>query len=327
MNMLSLFKPEIKMFVENYSNSIPPKVLTAIKNGKSRFIFNGPAGTGKNFLAEAIANEMDATFEVINLYELVDDTQSVSSLILESIKKVAVSKSLFQRNKKVIYIEDIEKLLSVDSSILQKLNSIASDSIIIFESETGDIFRSKYKRYLSAYEIIRFYKLNNRVLKAFALKLVIYNKLKIQEGLIDSIVRGAKGNIASVITDLNTIYITNSKSLDTYRNSDDSIFEKITAVFSGKIENIEIYFASDMEAKNFEIWLAEKAPQVLKKEELYHFFESLSAADIVLNKIKKQNWALLKHVKNIMVYSCYGFKVSFPKIDFYAPKWDSYYNK
>ncbi len=325
MNMLSLFKPEIKMFVENYSNSISSKVLTAIKSGKSRFIFNGPAGTGKNFLAEAIANELNATFEVINLYELVDDTQSVSSLMLESIKRTAVSKSLFQQNKKVIYIEDIEKLLSVDPSILQKLNSIASDSIIIFESETGDIFRSKYKRYLSAYEITRFYKLNNRVLKAFALKLVLYNKLKISEGLIDSIVRGAKGNIASVITDLNTIYITNSSHLDTFRNSDDSIFEKITAVFTGKIENTEIYFASDMEAKNFEIWLAEKAPQVLKKEELYHFFESLSSADIVLNKIKKQNWSLLKYVKNIMIYSCYGFKVSFPKIDFYAPKWDSYY--
>ncbi len=325
MNMLSLFKPEIKMFVENYSNSISSKVLTAIKSGKSRFIFNGPAGTGKNFLAEAIANELNATFEVINLYELVDDTQSVSSLMLESIKRTAVSKSLFQQNKKVIYIEDIEKLLSVDPSILQKLNSIASDSIIIFESETGDIFRSKYKRYLSAYEITRFYKLNNRVLKAFALKLVLYNKLKISEGLIDSIVRGAKGNIASVITDLNTIYITNSSHLDTFRNSDDSIFEKITAVFTGKIENTEIYFASDMEAKNFEIWLAEKAPQVLKKEELYHFFESLSSADIVLNKIKKQNWSLLKYVKNIMIYSCYGFKVSFPKIDFCAPKWDSYY--
>ncbi len=324
--MLSLFKPEIKMFVENYSNSIPSKVLTAIKGGKSRFIFNGPAGTGKNFLAEAIANELNATFEVINLYELADDTQSVSSLMLESIKRTAVSKSLFQQNKKVIYIEDIEKLLSVDPSILQKLNSIASDSIIIFESETGDIFRSKYKRYLSAYEITRFYKLNNRVLKAFALKLVLYNKLKINEGLIDSIVRGAKGNIASVITDLNTIYITNSSHLDTFRNSDDSIFEKITAVFSGKIENMEIYFASDTEAKNFEIWLAEKAPQVLKKEELYHFFESLSSADIVLNKIKKQNWSLLKYVKNIMVYSCYGFKVSLPKIDFYAPKWDSYYS-
>ena len=248
-----------------------------------------------------------------------------SSLILESIKRVAVSKSLFQQNKKVIYIEDIEKLLSVDPSILQKLNSIASDSIIIFESETGDIFRSKYKKYLVAYEIIRFYKLNNRVLKVFALKLAVYNKLKVNEGLIDSIVRGAKGNIASVITDLNTIYITNSTHLDTFRNSDDSIFEKITAVFSGKIENTEIYFASDMEAKNFEIWLAEKAPQVLKKEELYHFFESISAADIILNKIKKQNWSLLKYVKDIMAYSCYGFKVSFPKIDFYAPRWDSYY--
>ena len=323
--MISLFKPEIKMFVENYSNSISGKVLTAIKNGKSRFIFNGPSGTGKNFLAEAIANELKASFEIINLYELTDDTQSVSSMILDNIKQSAISKSLFQQNKKVLYIEDLEKLLSVDSSIAQKLNSIAGDSIIIFESETGEIFRSKYKRFLSGYETIRFYKLNNRVLKTFAVKLILYNKIKLDDSIIESIVRSAKGNISSIITDLNTLYITNSRHVDAFRNSDDSIFEKITAVFSGKADNVEIYFASDMEAKNFEIWLADKAPQVLKKEELYHFFESLSAADIVLNKIKKQNWSLLKYVRNIMAYSCYGFKISFPKVDFYAPKWDSYY--
>ncbi|MCL4398601.1 MAG: AAA family ATPase [Candidatus Parvarchaeota archaeon] len=323
--MISLFKPEIKMFVENYSNSISAKALSAVKSGKSKFIFNGPAGTGKNFLAEAIANELKAAFEVINLYELSDDTQSVSSLILESIKRSAVSKSLFQPDRKVIYIEDMEKLLSVDPSIAQKINSIGGNSIIIFESETGEIFRGKYKKYLSGYEMIRFYKLNNRVLKAFAVKLVLYNKMRINESLIDSIVMGAKGNLSSIITDLDTVSITNAAHMDTFRNSDDSIFDKITSVFAGKVENTEIYFASDMEAKNFEIWLAEKAPQVLKKEELYHFFESLSTADIVLNKIKKQNWALLKYVKNIMVYSCYGFKVSFPRVDFYAPKWDSYY--
>lgn len=325
MNMLSLFKPEMRMFVENYSNSISSKALSAVRNGKSRFIFNGPAGTGKNFLAEAIANEINAVFEVINLYEMSDDTQSVSSFVLESIKRSAVSKSLFQSNRKVIYIEDMEKLLSVDPTIAHKLSAIAGDSIIIFESETGDIFRGKYRRYLSGYEIVRFYKLNNRVLKTFAVKLVLHNRLKMDENLVDSIIRGAKGNISSVITDINTAYITNSINMSVFRNSEDSIFEKINAVFSGKVENVEIYFSSDMEAKNFEIWLADKAPQVFRGENLYHFFESLSAADIVLNKIKKQNWSLLKYVKNVMIYSCYSYKVSFPKVDFSAPKWDDYY--
>lgn len=113
--MLSLFKPEIKMFCENYSNSISSKVLSLIKNGKSRIIFNGPAGTGKNFLAEALANSINASFEVINLYEFSDDSQSVSSAILNNIKSSAVSKSLFQSNRKIIYIEDIEKILSVKS--------------------------------------------------------------------------------------------------------------------------------------------------------------------------------------------------------------------
>ncbi|MEM0143298.1 MAG: hypothetical protein QXL94_05030, partial [Candidatus Parvarchaeum sp.] len=66
--------------------------------------------------------------------------------------------------------------------------------------------------------------------------------------------------------------------------------------------------------------------QVLRKDSLYHFFESLSSADIVLNKIRKQNWSLLKYAKNIMAFSCYAFKVNLPKIDFYAPKWNLYYS-
>ena len=323
--MLSIFKPELKFFVENYSNSISSKAIELINRNKNRIIFNGPAGTGKNFLAEAIANQINASFEVINLYEIYDETQSVSSLILNSIKKAATSKSLFQSNRKIIYIEDVEKILTVDPTILQKLNLVSTDSIIILESETGEIFRAKYKRYIQGYEILKFYKLNNKVLKVFATRLAIYNKLKVDDKLIDIIVNNAKGNIASVITDLYTLSITGSKELDTFRNSANSIFEKINAVFQGNVENTEIYFSSDLEAKNFEIWLADKAPQVLKKEELYHFFESLSVADITLNKIKKQNWNLLKYVRNIMAYSCYGFKVSHPKIDFYAPKWDSYY--
>ncbi len=324
--MLSLFKPEIRMFAENYSNSISSKVLSLVKSGKSRIIFNGPAGTGKNFLAEAIANQIGASFEIINLYELYDDTQSVGSLIRDSIKKSAVSKSLFQSNRKVIYIEDMEKLLSVDPSIAASLNSPIGDSIIIFESESGDIFRSKYKRYLSGYDIVKFYKINSRVLKVFATKLAIYNKLAIDDSIIDSIVRNSNGNISSIITDLNTIAIAGTEYSEAFRNSEDSIFEKLNAVFSGKVENIDIYFSSDMEAKNFEIWLADKAPQVLKREQLYHFFESLSSADIVLNKIRKQNWSLLKYTRNIMAYSCYAFKVQSPKIDFYAPRWDLYYS-
>jgi DNA polymerase III delta prime subunit len=324
--MLSLFKPEIKMFCENYSNSISSKVLSLIKNGKSRIIFNGPAGTGKNFLAEALANSINASFEVINLYEFSDDSQSVSSAILNNIKSSAVSKSLFQSNRKIIYIEDIEKILSVNPSIIPSITSLAVDSIIIFESESGEIFKSKYKKYISGCEVVRFYKLNNRVVRLFATKLAIYNRLQIDDRTLDIIVNGSKGNLASVITDMNTLSITGSKQIDSFRDSSDSIFDKINAVFSGKVENVDIYFSSDMEAKNFEIWLADKAPQVLKKEALYHFFESLSYSDIVLNKIKKQNWGLLKYTKSIMAYSCYAFSTTTSKIDFYAPRWDLYYS-
>ncbi len=323
--MLKTFSSSFENFIENYSGSIKNKLVTALNKGVTKFIFNGPSGSGKNFLAEALSSENGFTLEKINAYTVEsDDKEGVSDKLVATIRNSAISTSLFGNAKKVVYVEDAEKVLSLDSTIFKKVAAIPG--IIIFESTSGDIFRSKYKSALGGYEIIRLYKLNSRAVRAYILRLMAINKMNLDYKTVDDIVRNSKGNLTSVITDLKMIVLTGKNSRLYPRYSEDSIFTQLTAVFSGDYTNANVYFSSDLEAKNFEIWLADKAPSVVKGDKLYKFFERLSSADIILNKIRKQNWGLMRYVQSLLVF---GASVNSPgsqiSINYSAPDWNTYY--
>ncbi|MCL5101407.1 MAG: AAA family ATPase [Candidatus Parvarchaeota archaeon] len=297
--MIKTIAPNLDDFAENYRGSIRNKFTSAINSGKTKFVFSGPSGSGKSFLAEAAAKSMGMSLEKINLYALENiDGNDVSSVMYSLIYNTAKSTSLFDSNKKLIYVEDIEKVLSVDPSILKKLFTVSS-AVIVFESRSGDIFKAKNKSYITGYEVIRFYKLNDQVVNNYISKILLINNLKLSAPAVNAIAKNANGSLTNVLTDVETAALVSSK--DIYlppRNADDSIFEQLNAVFSGDTSLVNTHFSSDLEAKNFEIWIADKAPQVFKGEALYQVFDKLSAVDIILNKIKKQNWSLLKYVQN-----------------------------
>ncbi len=323
--MLKLFKPTFENFVENYTGSIKNKFLSAIDGGKTKFVFNGPSGVGKNFLAEALAISRGFSIEKINVYTIEgDEKEGVSEKMADTIKNAAISTSLFGDSKKIVYIEDAEKVLSVDQTIFKKMSSVPG--IIIFESVSGDVFKSRYRSALSGYEMIRFYKLNSKTVRSYISRLQALNKLVLDYEVVDELVRNSKGNLSSVISDLNMLLIAGNSSKVYPRYSEDSIFTQLSSVLSGDTGNTNVYFASDMEAKNFEIWLSDKAPLAVKGERLYKFFERLSNADIVLNKIKKQNWGLLRYVQSLLVFGTSLNSSSTPvEITYTAPDWNTYY--
>ncbi|MCL4399128.1 AAA family ATPase [Candidatus Parvarchaeota archaeon] len=320
--------PSLENFVENYSGSIKNKVINGIRSGEKRFIFNGPSGSGKTFLAEAMANSMGLPFQRINVYTLenVEDL-NISDIIFNTVYNAAVSSSLLQANGKLILIEDLEKVLSVDPSILSKLGGI-ENSIIIFESSSGEIFRSKYKKSLQGYEIIRFYRLNERIMTVYAKKILALNGMSLNDGTVARIVKNAKGNINSMMSDIYTLYITGSIETGINdRYSENTIFELINRVLLSKNPDRVLDFSTDGEAKNFEIWLSEKLPQVFHKDKLFLSYDAISFCDMLLMKIRKQNWGLLKYINFILfdaINSLYtGENVN---IDFSAPNWNAYYS-
>ena len=319
--------PRLEEFAENYPGSIKNKVLAAINGHKNKIIFNGPSGVGKNYLVSALAKSIGASVEFINLYS-VDriDNQDVSSLILSNITNAAKSQSLFGGGPKILYIEDVEKILSVDPNILKKLGGI-SNTIIVFESSSGEIFKSKNKRFLTGYEVIRFYKLNESVIRAQLGRISDRNGLKISQKLIDSIAKNSRGNLKSAVTDLETAALMDGKDIDLYpRDKEDTVFEYLNSIFLGRLDGVDIQFSSDADAKLFEIWLAEKSPQVFTGERLFQAADRIAFADVLLNKIKKQNWGLLKFVKAELLYGVSSLADGRPvRIDYSAPKWDCYY--
>ncbi len=323
-----LKEPEQRLedFVENYPGKIRGAFLSLFEKGANKFIFDGPSGSGKSFLVKAFAKANKMTVETINLYMLdnVEDADK-TSLIFNIIYNSAKSNSLFDQGRKLIFVEDIDKLLSVDPGILKKLRGLTG-AVIVFESRNGEIFRAKNKAYVNGYEIIRFYKLNERSLKAFAYRVLSLNKIQLSEETINKIIKNSRGNLSSVLSDLNMAATLGKESYTPPRNSEDSIFEQLNSVFAGNVEGINPHFYSDMEAKNFEIWIADKAPKVLTRENIYRAFEMLSFSDILLRKIRKQNWVLLRYVQSILFNGITalspGNQVS---ITYYAPNWNVYY--
>ncbi len=324
--MLKLPEEKLDGFIENYPGKIRQEFVSSIQRGENRFVFEGQSGCGKSFLAKAFAKSLGMHLETINLYLLdsIDESKE-SDLIYRTIMNEALSKTLFDSTSKVLFIEDLDKILSVDAGLLAKLRQINS-AILIFESRNGESFRSKGRSHLNGYKIIRFYKLNDRVLKAFAYKVLALNRTNLSEALIDKIVKNARGNLSSVVSDLNTAVLFGKEASVVPRNSDDTVFERLDAVFSGKTGGINTHFSSDSEAKAFEIWLADKIPSVFGGRSLYAAFDRLAASDILLNDIRKQNWVLLKYIQEILfsgISSLQGKKDA--RLTYYAPNWSVYY--
>jgi DNA polymerase III delta prime subunit len=316
----------LNSFLENYPGKIKERFIDLVKTGKNKFIFDGPSGSGKSFFASAFANTYGMRLEVINLYLLDNiDEQDQADLFLSMISKTATSTSLFGPAKKVLFIEDIDKLILVSPTVLNKLVDI-NNTIIIFESREGSVFRAKIKPFVRDYEIIRFYRLNDRVVRAFLYRILSSNKLTLSEEMINKIITNAHGNLSSALTDLNLAIIA-GKNMDLpSRIYEDSIFEQLDHVFFVKDGAVNTKFYSDTEAKNFEIWEADKAPLVFNARDNYRAFDLLSFADILLMKIKKQNWGLLKYIQAILFNGIGALAVKkSTSITYYAPDWNLYY--
>lgn len=324
--MLTLPDARLDEFMENYPGRIRNEFVSLVQKGENKFVFEGPAGSGKSFLARAFAGSNDMHIQTINLYLLqaVDDTKQ-SDLIFNTIMNEARSKSLFDSGEKVLFIEDLDKLLSVDPKILDKLRQINS-SIMIFESRNGESFRAKARPHLRGYKVMRFYKPNDRIVKAFVHKILALNRAHIAEELIEKIARNARGDLSSVITDIDTALTVGRDVSIVPRDSEDTLFERLDAIFSGNVELINKHFSSDSEAKAFEIWLADKIPSVFSGQSLHAAFDRVATSDILLNKIRKQNWVLLRYIQAVLFDGIAALSAHKPvRITYYAPNWGVYY--
>lgn len=312
-------------FMENGYGRIKNQFLSAVDGGQRTFVFSGPYGTGKTFLAKAFANDTGLDFKEINLYTLeYGEEEDVSKMFYSYIVQEAVSASLFSRRKKLLYITDIEKLMKVDPSILKRLKNLRN-TLIVFESHGGDIFRSDKRQFLSGYTIISFYKISVRVLSPYIRRIASMNGMDANIKKIAEIVSNSDGDVMSAITDL-YMYSAVGETELVRRNPDSNIFSRLNSVLSGSVSGIDTHFSSQQDAKSFEIWMAEKLPFVFNGERLYLSFEYLSSADIILNKIKAQNWALLKYVRYLLFDAIGSLSSGAPyRMDYVGPRWSLYY--
>lgn len=322
---MQLPKETLSNFVENSYGRIKSQFISAIERGKKRFIFSGAYGTGKTFLAKAFANDSGLDFKETNLYTLeYGDEDDVSKVFYSYITQEAVSTSLFSQKKKLLYITDIEKLMKVNPSILKRIKDI-SDTVIVFESHGSDIFRADSRQFISDYIIINFYKINAKNVDLYLRKVAAMNSINISGAKLAEIAANSDGNIMSAITDLE-FYYTTGGVIPIHRNPDSNIFARLNSIFSGNVSSVDTYLSSQQEVKVFEIWLAEKIPLVFEGHSLYMAFEYLSFSDLLLNKIKAQNWVFLKYIRFLLFDAIGSLSNGMPaRVDYSGPKWNLYY--
>ncbi|MDP8012932.1 MAG: AAA family ATPase [Nanoarchaeota archaeon] len=317
-------KPSLKNFIENYDHSIRNKFLSYFEKGVNKFIFNGPNGSGKTFLARAFANDYDFSFEDINLYLIAEtETESVADRINNLIERMSQNGSLFSSQKKVIFVESAEKALRTSPLIFSKLSKV-KNAIIIFESESGDIFRSEYRHFVSDYQIINFYRLNSQVIEDFLIKVCETNKIKISRSLLDKIAINSRGSLSSALTDLETYALIGDVEPQK-RDQEEDIFSTLNRIFSGEGGFSDIFLSTDQAAKIFEIWISDNLPSVFKGKDLYSAYDLLSYIDILIKRIHAQNWELLKYISALSFGGISSMAHGKVKLTYRAPDWKLYY--
>ncbi len=278
---------ELDYFIDN---DVLRQVLPNLKPN-SKFIFSGPSGVGKTFLAKCIANKLGYSFVSIDLLLL---TFQNSDQLFNFIARTSLSKNL-QGQANLLLITNSEKLLDINPSLFLKIKDLPG--IIIFETNSDFPFLSKYKRYVENYVIVKFNKLPYSALKRIMSILIKLNNVYVPQDVQESIINNAHGNAQSLINDLKSFLLTHSYVFSE-RNSEDSLFMSIKNLLSGRQSNV--FLASEDEIKVFLMWLAEEVPLNLNKEKLKLAFDILSQSDIFLNKIQKQNWFLLKYINSLI---------------------------
>lgn len=271
-------------------NGILNKVLPYLSNN-SKFIFVGPSGVGKTFLAKCLAKKLNMNFTSIDAYlmnfENTDD-------VLKSFSRTLISTNL-TGTRNLLHVSNADRLF--DYSPIIFLRSKDLPGIIIFETNSDFPFFSKNKRYIEGYNVVRFYKLTFFQLRKILANLEKLNNVYLPESIRTKIINNSHGNAFSLINDFKSFLITKSYVFEE-RNSEDSLFESIRNLLSGK--ELNYFLSSPDEIKNFLIWLNEEVPLNMKGDALKLAFEVISYSDILLRRIQLQNWFLLKYVNSLI---------------------------
>ena len=272
---------------------------------KKALLLYGPTGSGKTALVYALANNANAEVIEINASDF-RNKKSINKVIGNALRQ----QSLFS-NKKIIIIDEVDAVAGREDygglSEINKLIEISTWPIVLIANKPFDKRLSSLRKKCSMVEIK---KLNYMVIIKILERICRKEDIKIELEGLKNLAINSLGDARAAINDLEVVsagnkvvslndindYIENSK-----RDKEQSIFNALRLVFKSNTAQLDIFNNVDSNLDEILYWIDENLPLEYKGKDLMNGYDSLSKANIFLNRIHRwQYWRFLVYV-NIFI--------------------------
>jgi len=275
----AIFK--IKSFLENF-----PK--------KKAIVLYGSPGIGKTTLAYAAAMELNSEILELNASDL-RNKEKIESII----GPASLQKPLFKKYK-VILVDEVDGISSVDRGGLQKLQDIVDETSFPVIITANDIWNKKFSLLRKKCEIVQLKNLDYKIILEILKELCRKENCDISMDILTSISIKAKGDLRAAINDLQILSHIDGeiKPEDVgERNKEESIFSALQYVFKNSrldTRMLGIYDEVNMPIDEIFLWVEENIPLEYKGIELARAFNALAKADVFRGRIyRQQHWRFM----------------------------------
>ncbi len=269
----------------------------AIKNWDKQskpILLVGPTGVGKNLVLELISEALE-----YELYEINASERRNKKSLKETVGEALEQSSLWKKGK-IVLVDEIDALGRGDRGFTKTMSSMMKGSSfpVVLTANSMDKKVRKMKRKC---RVIKMEKVPHQ--KIFELYKGLAEGIECQESVLRSLARRSGGDLRAGLIDFQVLSSSGSitkedlEDLDS-RNRSVDIRSAIRLIFKTMDSKVakESLDSVDMRPQDIIWWVERNVASEYQGESLASAFDSLSKADVVLRRIKRnQAWSLLKY--------------------------------
>jgi replication factor C large subunit len=259
----------------------------------------GHTGTGKTCLAYLIAKKFGWSILELNSSDL------RSKDVIERVVGAASQNSSFSGSKRLILIDEIDAMASVDRGGVGAVASLIKNSFNPIILTANDIFSEKSVSQLRFIcKALEFKKINYVSIAKKLREILVGEKIPFDNEAVEELAKNSGGDMRSALLDLQSVSFSGKVSIDAVklvasRERQQKVFEVMKSIFRGKLfaDAREARLRSDLSPDMLFNWVDENIPRQYKNHvDVANAFDILSRSDIFNGRIyRRQHWGFLAY--------------------------------